>query len=225
MKKLTTNHEKDQMFHYVCNKALKKGKAQCFSEDFYSSLKTESAGTLCGEKIKSENTLGQCYYYSLLLSLAMPNSTLIIGTLHNLDCTIRNEYYSEFGHGWVEQDGLIYDTTARMIFDKSWYYSKFKAEVNKSYLSSQLQDPNLLFSLGINAVKDRRFLVEPLFEILVPHLDKIKLDKENVSKTLDKVCDISVKEEIERCLNPTAKPKPQPTSNSKVWFTISNKTK
>lgn len=193
------------MYTYICNKALKKGKSSAFSDDFYNSLKTEFAGVKCGEKIKSENTSGQCYYYSLLLAKSMPGSTLIIGALNNINSTVRNEYYNVFGHGWVEKDGLVYDTTSRQVFNKDWYYDKFNASVKESYKSEELSDPDLFFRLGVNAIKDRSFLVKPLFEIIKPDLSKIYANPQNVSNSLSVVHDELILKELNKYTNPTMK--------------------
>lgn len=198
MKKLIYKWQESGLFNYICNKAIKKGKAQSFSDEFYSKLKTEFAGINCGEILKTANTNGKCYFYSLLLAKALEGGTLIVGKLNALNSNIRNEYIDEFGHGWVEKDGLVYDTTSKQIFNKDWYYKKFNAEVKQSYLSEELNNPDLFFKLGINAVKDRSELVKPLFEIIKNDLPIIYSNADNVEKSLSVVYDSLVKKELNK---------------------------
>ena len=204
MKKFINKCEESAVYNYLCKKAIKKKMSEAFSEDFYNSLTKEILGQPFGEKLKADNTNGLCYFYSLLLALSMPNCELKIGVLNSLNANINDEYYEEFGHGWVEKGSLVFDTTSKQVFKKDWFYDKFNVSVKSSYVSDELKNPDLLFKLGINAVKDRPALVEPLKQLLMPQLNQMLNNRVNVAESLKVVNDSLVKRELEKQFNLTA---------------------
>lgn len=67
--------------------------------------------------------MGKCYDCSAILGLAMGDCKICRGNLRKAPTHIGNK----FGHGWVEKDGLVYDTTWQIITDKRTYYKLFGA--------------------------------------------------------------------------------------------------
>ncbi len=164
MKKLVRSTiEETLIFSKISRKAIRTKNAIHFDDRFYSLLRRHVGSVETGEFIRTNATRGNCYFYALLLARSFPNSELKLGVLHRLDRSVQDCYYDEFEHSWVERGDFVYDTSAKQIFDKKFYYKHFCAEVLKTYESSELRDENLFCNLGINAVKNRPELVNSLF--------------------------------------------------------------
>lgn len=167
--------EENFLFSKISRKAIKTKNSIHFDDRFYSFLRRDVGGVGTGEFIKSNETRGNCYFYALLLARSFPNCELKIGVLHRLDRSVHDCYYEEFGHSWVERGDFVYDTSAKQIFDKKFYYKHFCVEILRSYDFCELRDENLFCSLGINAVKNRPELVNSLF--LCDEMKKVSREK------------------------------------------------
>ena len=124
---------KQKLYLYKINKLLEKGTTKGLIRPFDEELYNELNKTIfCNipvdidiKYLKPSVSPGRCYDRSLGMFFAMPNSYLVRGNL---------KYFKIFGdeeepnHGWVERDGLVYDPTWRLIFDKNYYYKMFNVE-------------------------------------------------------------------------------------------------
>lgn len=147
----------------ILKQSKKLKKAICFDDCFYDLLSKKIGKIETGQFIKYSETMGNCYFFALILARAMPCCELKLGVLHSLDRNIRDCYYEEFEHSWVEKGDFVYDTTARMIFNKEFYYRQFNVEILKTYSSSELKNVDVFCDLGINAIKNRTELSASLF--------------------------------------------------------------
>lgn len=176
--------EIDFVYKKICRKAIVQGKAVNFDDEFYNLLSFQFGNSTVGQRIKNEETAGNCYFYALLLCRSMHKSTLKHGYLRRLDRQVENKKI-EFSHAWVETEEFVYDVTSRQIFGKKYFYENFDAEVCRSYLHENLRNPYILFRLGINAVKERPMLAHELME----YDEFQKVDKDYVRECLRQILD------------------------------------
>lgn len=101
----------------------KTGKIRPFDEEFYASLNGMYYNGIPVYYYLMRMNMGQCYDCSAILGLALGDCKICRGNLRKAPTDIGNE----FGHGWVEKDGLVYDTTWQIITDKHTYYKLFGA--------------------------------------------------------------------------------------------------
>lgn len=174
--------QQSYIFSKIIKNGVKKRQAKEFDESFYNSLTHEYEGEEFGKILASSSTSGNCYFYALLLARAIPNSTLKIGYLNTLNTSIRDEYFERFGHSWVEVGSKVYDTTARTVFDKEFYYKYFGAEPTKSVDYQELCDDVKFFALGLNAVRYRPELFNKYKEYTKNIYSKYKSDCDDVIK-------------------------------------------
>ncbi len=167
--------EENFLFSKISRKAIRTKNSIHFDDRFYSLLRRHVGSVETGEFIKINSTMGNCYFYALLLARSFPNCELKLGALHRLDRSVQDCYYEVFEHSWVERGNFVYDTSAKQIFDKKFYYKYFCAEVLKTYDFGELRDENTFCSLGINAVKNRPELVNSLF--LCEEMKKVSKEK------------------------------------------------
>lgn len=139
-------------------RCINQGYAFRFDDDFYDRLTLAIGDKTVGEMIRDSITVGKCYFYALLLSRAIKDSTLVHGSLHKLDKEINDHLYQEFKHAWVEKDGYVFDTTARMVFKKEVYYHRMQVEVEKRYEKSDQMENLTFVKLGKYAVSLRPVL-------------------------------------------------------------------
>lgn len=193
MKKLMRNIlEQTLTFYKVSSQAIKTKKGLRFDDKFYDLFSQKIGKYETGKFIEQKETKGYCYFFALILARAMPGCKLQIGTLHRLDRNVRDCYYEEFEHSWVEKGNFVYDTTTKMIFDKEFYYKNYYAEVLKTIDFEELKDTETFCSLGINAIKNRPELTDSLF--LCEEMKEVSKDKFN--KKMESVYDSSSKKII-----------------------------
>jgi len=175
-------------------KSLRKKKAINFDESFYRMLNYKIENRTVGEILKNDWTYGNCYYYAFLLALALPDCKLVYdGKLHKLDLDIRNSYFVEFGHAWVEKGDFVFDTTLKQVVKKDYYYKYFNAEIKDSCRSYLLKDDTLL-EIGLKSVRFRSELVAQLFKINeFKYAEPLKV--QTISSEFENV---NVKEEISK---------------------------
>ena len=101
----------------------KNGKIRTFDDEFYSSLKGMYYNGIPVYYYLMRMNMGKCYDCSAILGLALGDCKICRGNLRK----VPTRYGNDFGHGWVEKDGLIYDTTWQIITDKHTYYKLFGA--------------------------------------------------------------------------------------------------
>lgn len=66
---------------------------------------------------------GKCYDRSYLITMGFENSTLVRGDNKDLEI---NYGKGNAGHGWVENNGFVYDPTLLLRFKKELYYEIYK---------------------------------------------------------------------------------------------------
>ena len=99
---------------------IKKGTIRQFDTLFYKQLEGKYFNGIPVYYYLYRMNMGKCYDCSAILALALGNGAKVArGNLKNMAIQNRQE---EFGHGWVEKDGLVYDTTWRIICNKDDYY-------------------------------------------------------------------------------------------------------
>ena len=105
------------------DKKKKAGKIRPFDEEFYSKLDGMYYNGIPVYYYLMRMNMGKCYDCSALLGLALGDCKICRGNLNKAPTRSGND----FGHGWVEKDGLVYDTTWQIITDKHTYYRLFGA--------------------------------------------------------------------------------------------------
>ena len=74
-----------------------------------------------------EMNMGRCYDSSAILALALgEESSVCRGNLATMEKIMHDG--EDWGHGWVEMDGKVYDTTWQIMCDKDVYYKTFEVE-------------------------------------------------------------------------------------------------
>ena len=92
----------------------------------------------------------------------MPGSVRNKGILQNLTSNVDDCYMDYFYHAFVEKNGLVYDTTSKMVFDKDFYYEYYGVRVDETIPSSDLENEERFKSLLKDAIKERPILEEKL---------------------------------------------------------------
>lgn len=94
-----------------------------FDDEFYSSIEGKYFNGIPVYYYLIRMNMGKCYDCSAILGLALGDCKICRGNLNKAPTDKGND----FGHGWVEKDGLVYDTTWQIITDKHTYYKLFGA--------------------------------------------------------------------------------------------------
>lgn len=175
--KYIKKEKEDYYFNLIAKKGLRKRKSIEFDSEFYNKLDNYYSDRTFGQILKNENTNGCCYFYSLMLAKNMEGSTLCVGNLNKLNSVFNYSYIDTFGHGWVEKDNLVYDTTSKQIFDKEFYYKNYNVEVKEKISSEKLKNFDVFKSLLKKSVENRSKLDK---------LSKIVLDKESLIEEQEK---------------------------------------
>ena len=109
-------------FHNKYKLLLLSKKMKKFDDNFYSGFDQMYFNGLPIYYYLKRLNIGKCYDTSAILALAMGNDNYVCrGELHTLS-VIDGEY---FGHGWVEDEKFVYDTTWQIICPKEIYYKLF----------------------------------------------------------------------------------------------------
>ncbi|MGN1201508.1 MAG: hypothetical protein ACI4R8_04570 [Candidatus Caccovivens sp.] len=152
MERMVRNElERFYRFQRFKTRSLKHGYAFSFDQEFYNQLTLKIGKDTIGSIIDKSDTIGRCYFYALLLAKGLEGATLVHGVLHRLDISF-DRYNDEFLHAWVEKDGYVYDTTAKMIFEKEIYYERMNAEAKEKFPSEQLLNNITFVKLGKHAI-------------------------------------------------------------------------
>lgn len=124
------------------------GEIRPFDDEFYASISGKYYNGLPVYYYMLRMSMGKCYDASAILGLALGDCKICRGNLNKAPTDRGND----FGHGWVEKDGLVYDTTWQIITDKHTYYKLFGAskvsatdskeffELNKGMSSWEIHD-------------------------------------------------------------------------------------
>lgn len=96
-------------FNKDLKKGIKSGTIKKFDNDFFKQFEGKYFNGLPVYYYLYRMNMGKCYDCSAILGLALGNGVKICrGNLRKM--AIANNEKS-FGHGWVEKDELVYDTT------------------------------------------------------------------------------------------------------------------
>ena len=144
-------------YEKICKQAVVEKWSFPFTDSFYGLFKFRFGDESVGKRIKEEDTVGNCYFYSLLLARAMPKSQLMHGFLHKLDIDGEKRKIV-FAHAWVERGNMVFDTTARQVFNKDDYYRTFDVKVYRKYPFEDLKGRYKFFKLATQAVNNRPML-------------------------------------------------------------------
>ena len=99
------------------------GQIKAFDDEFYAGIQGKYYNGLPVYYYMLRMSMGKCYDASAILGLALGDCKICRGNLRKAP----TEWGNQFGHGWVEKDGLVYDTTWQIITDKHTYYKLFGA--------------------------------------------------------------------------------------------------
>lgn len=81
---------------------------------------------------------GKCYDRSYALTMVFDKCNLVRGTLPRFGKIKGISYDPDFGHGWVEDEKYVYDTTLLKRINKEYYYKMFGAKVDLIISSEEL---------------------------------------------------------------------------------------
>lgn len=110
------------LFDEKFDKYIKKGLIKKFDADFYAKFDGMYYNGLPIYYYLEKMSMGQCYDASAILALAMGEKANVCrGELK----TMSHIFPEEFGHGWVECEDKVYDTTWQVVLDKKLYYKLF----------------------------------------------------------------------------------------------------
>lgn len=161
-------------YENVCKSAVKQKWAVAFSDELYSALNFKFGNKTVGQRLKEEDTVGNCFFYALMLAKSMPNCVLKHGFLHRLDINAENGEKILFAHAWVERGDFVYDTTSRQVFNRNFFYKTFDAKVYRTCHPNDLKSLRMFFKLGTQAVNNRPMLAHELLEYR--EFEKLDLD-------------------------------------------------
>lgn len=129
-------------------KGVKKGLIQDFPPELIEESKKHY---YCGNPLyvflHEGLSLGKCYDRSYALTMCFDKCNLVRGALTEYGKAKRNPDDPDFGHGWVEDDKYVYDTTFLKRFDKKFYYKLFKVRVDTVVSSDELNKDEEYFKM------------------------------------------------------------------------------
>ena len=114
---------KHNMLNFGLAEKKKAGIIRPFDEEFFNSIEGKYFNGIPVYYYLIRMNMGKCYDCSAILGLALGDCKICRGNLRKAPTDKGND----FGHGWVEKDGLVYDTTWQIITDKHTYYKLFGA--------------------------------------------------------------------------------------------------
>ena len=123
VKKFIKTIKHSYLSHQLADAQLK-GKFKPFDDNFFRMLEGKYYNGVPVYYYLKDMSLGKCYDASAILGLALGEGcTICRGNLISMENFWGKDYT---GHGWIEKDGLVYDTTMQMICDKQTYYKILK---------------------------------------------------------------------------------------------------
>ena len=120
-----SNILKSKLFIRSYNQNFKKGNIRKFDEEFFSQFEGMYFEGLPVYFLLSKMMAeGKCYDTSAILALALGKECFVCRG--DLSSQAYNWGEDKLGHGWVEKDGYVYDTTWQIICKKEVYEKVFK---------------------------------------------------------------------------------------------------
>lgn len=135
MRELLTKNDK---FRETIIEGIKTGSIYMWSEELWEKLDKQNLREKydkISEAFKDGHNLGRCLVYSTYVSYSFPPSCLIAsGMIDYLKDTVNSP---DGKHTWIENDGIIYDTTFMICINKNFleklnYKEEFKTNPNKN---------------------------------------------------------------------------------------------
>ena len=184
------------------------GQIKAFDDEFYAGLQGKYYNGLPVYYYMLRMSMGKCYDASAILGLALGDCKICRGNLRKAP----TDWGNQFGHGWVEKDGLVYDTTWQIITDKHTYYKLFGAskvsatdskeffELNKGMSSWEIHDKEYYEKQYIPMDSLLIFQVEQIEKL---HLNSpvspisTKEDKEIAKRVLEDLPKVTLKASLE----------------------------
>ena len=184
------------------------GEIRPFDDEFYTLISGKYYNGLPVYYYMLRMSMGKCYDASAILGLALGDCKICRGNLNKAP----TESGNDFGHGWVEKDGLVYDTTWQIITDKHTYYKLFGAskvsatdskeffELNKGMSSWEIHDKEYYEKQYIPMDSLLIFQVEQIEKL---HLNSpvspisTKQDKEIAKRVLEDLPKVTLKASLD----------------------------
>ena len=114
-----------QKLDNLYEKYIASGDIKKFDDEFYKQFDGMFFDGIPVYYYLQKMNMKRCYDASAVLALAMNDGCYVCrGDLKGVGDTY--EKREQWGHGWVEKDGKVYDTTWQIICDKEIYYEVFK---------------------------------------------------------------------------------------------------
>lgn len=139
----------------MLEKAWNRGLIKPFDEDLYERLSKVYVAclplTIQLKYYKPEvGDFGDCYARSTYLTTGFDDATLVRGVRKDME-----QAYGEGngGHGWVENDGWVYDPTSLLMYRKDIYYKAYGVSDVTSY-SKEVYSKSKLYQGIINTSID-----------------------------------------------------------------------
>ena len=183
---MKTDTLKSHISEYIFNKKLDKyrvsGQIKSFDDKFYSQFEGMYFMGLPMYYHLYRISMGKCYDASAALGLAFGESCYICrGTLKNL-----NPIYGEkFHHGWVEKDGIAYDTTWQISCPVEIYKKLFNpVGINRRSYKQFFEDCAEMSDWHIRDKKyyEENYSMDNLLIFQVRNLETLKLNDPDISE-------------------------------------------
>ena len=124
----------EKLFNSRYKKECLKGEILPFDGSFYAMFDGMYFNGLPIYYYLKKMSMGKCYDASAILALAMGKNCYVCrGELK----TMSKIYQECFGHGWVETEDKVYDTTWQIILNKELYYKIFGVELTNKRTQEQ----------------------------------------------------------------------------------------
>lgn len=170
-------------FNSLYNKYFKSGDIKPFDDEFLSRFDGKYYhGLPIYYYLTDYMSNGRCYDASIVLFLAMGEGTYLC----------RGELQSQIGtwtrgtgHGWVETDDMVYDTTWQIMCKKEIYYKVFKTKLNtrKDYKTAEKGLRNITdTSIHDKEWYEQNFGNHNILIFQVREIEKLKLNSKLTSE-------------------------------------------
>lgn len=139
----------------MLEKAWNKGLIKPFDKELYERLNKVYVACLpVSIQLKyykpERGDFGDCYARSMYLTTGFDNATLVRGVRKDMEIAYG---IGNGGHGWVENDGWVYDPTSLLMYRKDIYYKAYGVSDVNSY-SKEVYSKSELYQGIINAKID-----------------------------------------------------------------------
>ena len=149
----------DYRFQKLFSRLKEKGVIKPFDDEFYRQFDGMLYNVTPVDYYIKYMSMGKCFDASAVLGLAFGKRDDVFicrGNLRYAGLSLSGK--PSFGHGWVEKDGMVYDTTWQIICPREVYYKLFGAKVRDRRSTKQFfKDCEALTDFNIH---DKKFYEE-----------------------------------------------------------------